>query len=674
MTERPLIGILLIALVESPQWVKFRWDFDETSFGRAWQLTTVALLLSGVLIVLDSGARVAMPNLLSWLPALLIPMQLVQSFGLKNSIPLNTFSVLAKYRRKRNLRLGLTESVIYLNFGNVYFVSTMVAATLGTWADSWAFLPGVIILTGWMLLSASRSRPFSLLVALTIAGGIAVAGQIGLRKLEEIFSGGGSATFQFDPNSISTRIGKPGPIIQSPDIVWRLVPQDKKLIPSLVRTACYNSYNLGSWKCSPAGEMKFKDLDTRTSGDKPYSLLAPDLNESAQLLAIDRGLPRFILRGSAAAETPLVLPGDASSLRDFELDGVERNSFGTVRVFPKHAIIEGSVLWKSATNPESPPFPREDLEVPARDRGTFQKIILELRLDAQPTQAAKLMILRNWFRENFTYSKNPTISTSSMVVTNPSAIVQFLTTVRAGHCEYFASASALLLREAGIPTRYATGYAVNELDVKRKEFIIRGTHSHAWCRVWDAEKNQWFDFDTTPGTWLADIPLVNSRTQRFNDELKRLRENFFLWRNQPDNRLAVTLVMTSTGLALVAFIIKRLWRSKRRLEAARKSTGYAGEVRQTPLNALEREAAKHLGTRPPGEPLGTWLMRLARNLPESTALYEAVELHQRLRFDPNPADEVGQKRLAELARQLDSEIRRAQTPALTSPRPPRDPW
>lgn len=657
MTERPLIGILLILLVESPHMLKFRWDFNETSFSRAWHLTTVALLLSGILILLDSGARVAMPILLSWLPALLVAMQFVQSFGMKDSMPLNTFSFFANYHRIRNLRLGLTESVIHINFGNVYFVTTMVAATLGTWSDSWVFLPGVIVLTGWMLLSASRSRPLSLVVALTIAGGIAVAGQLGLQKLEEIFTSSGAALFQFDPNSTSTRIGKPGPIIQSADIVWRLTPLDRKLTPPLLRTASYNTYTLGNWKCSPAGEMKFKDLDTRTLADVPYSLLAPDLEESAQLLAIGPGLPRFTLRGSAAAETPLALPADAASLRDFELDGAERNSFGTVRIFPKYSIIEGTVLWKGLQNPEIRPFPREDLELPAKDRETFQRIIRDLGLDDQPTLAAKLSILRTWFRENFTYSKNPTISSSSLVATSPSAIVQFLTTTRSGHCEYFASATALILREAGIPTRYATGYAVMELDVKRKEFIIRGTHSHAWCRVWSEENKQWLDFDTTPGSWMAGISLANSRTQRINDEVKRLRENFFLWRIKPGNRLGVTLGMAGIGLAMVVFIAKRLWKSRRHMKPPGQATGYSGVMRQTPLNAIERQAAKHLGTRPHGQPFATWLMGLGTSLPEPSTLVDAVDLHQRLRFDSNPASEDEQKRLLELAKRLEAEIR-----------------
>jgi hypothetical protein len=80
-------------------------------------------------------------------------------------------------------------------------------------------------------------------------------------------------------------------------------------------------------------------------------------------------------------------------------------------------------------------------------------------------------------------------------------------------------------------------------------------------------------------------------------------------------------------------------------------------VRQTPLNALERKAEKHLGARPPGQPLGTWFMQLAEKLPDSAILQEAIELHQRLRFDPDPADEVEQKRLASLASQLEKEIR-----------------
>ena len=50
-----------------------------------------------------------------------------------------------------------------------------------------------------------------------------------------------------------------------------------------------------------------------------------------------------------------------------------------------------------------------------------------------------------------------------------------------------AAASMALLRQVGVPTRYVTGFAAVETDPKSKQALLRGTHAHAWCRVWDAE-------------------------------------------------------------------------------------------------------------------------------------------------------------------------------------------
>ena len=169
---------------------------------------------------------------------------------------------------------------------------------------------------------------------------------------------------------------------------------------------------------------------------------------------------------------------------------------------------------------------------------------------------------------------------------------------------------------------------------------------------------KWIDFDTTPPSWLATTSPVNTSTQRFNDALKRMREDFFLWRNRPANRLAATLVMLTIALGIIAFIAKRLWRSKQRLEAEKKATGYSGTIIQTPLNGLERQAEKRLGARPQGQPFADWLMRLHPTLPDSAALEEAIDLHQRLRFDPDPPRPSQRERLEELASQLAAAIRR----------------
>ena len=697
MTGRPVIGLILALLVEASHWTRLRWDFDDESCSHAWQFTCIGIGLATVLIWLDGDRYTALPNLLTWLPPLLVPMQFIQTFGLRDAVPLNTFSFLAKQRRKRNLRLGLTEAEIYLNFGNVYFVTAMVAATLGSRsnANDWAFLTGIIILTGWMLLASSRSRPAALVLSLCVAGGIAVAGQRGLQRAEEwIGRGGGQWEPKFNPNSANTLIGKLGRVQQSPDIVWRLTPVQSPA-PRLLRTASYNNYRASTWENQRQADDDFKDVDLAGTGADAYYRL----KENADERATSSMLPSFTLRGAAAAESPLPLPGDASSLKDFALDGIERNTFGTIRIFPKESVIEGMVLWRSRTNPESPPLPLEDLKIPIPEHKVIQQIAREIGIlrksesllqtwsqsppalkgdlefptaartingpisrentsASPPDLQGKLALLRTWFHRNFKYSKILTISSPSHVSTPPTAIAQFLTTNRTGHCEYFATATTLLLRAAGIPARYTTGYAVMEWDPKRGEFVVRGTHGHAWCRYWNQQTGTWLDFDTTPPDWLPGATPPNTSTQWFGDGLKRLREDFFLWRNRPRNRLGVTLVMSTIALGVMAFVVKRLWKSKRRLETRTAFNNHDGPVIRTPLHDLEPQARKLLGFRPLGQPFAEWLAQLAPSVSDSTILDEALALHQRLRFDPAPSHPEERERLAELVRQLNAILKR----------------
>jgi protein-glutamine gamma-glutamyltransferase len=654
MTDRLFIGITLALIVESAHWIKIRWDFTPAITERTWHLNTLILLVAAVLIALDGAPAMIMSKLLTWLPLLLLPMQFVQSFGFHNSLPLNTFSFLSKQRRQRNLRLGLEESPIHFNFGNFYAITALVASTLGSQSGSPAYLPGIVILTGWMLLSATHSRPLALIISLTIAAGIALTGQIGIQRLEDFLGGTAPRSSSFDPNSTSTMVGRPGRVELSPDIVWRLLPQDSQPVPRLLRTASYNTYRAGKWSIQPQSDTAFTDLETRLSGQIPYFLLAQGQSEEKQLQAVSEARPRFLIRGAAFAETPLPLPGDAASLRDFEQDGLERNSHGTVRIFPKQSVIEGMVLWKNEQSPENPPLPREDIAVPLREKETLRRVLEELQLDQQPTLDAKLATLQQWFFQNFTYTRSLRIDSTRRRPNSPNeltAIGQFLSTSRSGHCEYFASAAALLLHEAGIPARYTVGYAVIERDAKKNQYLIRGTHGHAWCRVWDETARRWIDFDTTPPSWIASAPAAAPRAQRFNDAVKRFREDFFLWRNRPANRLYATLIMSAIALGVLAFILKRLWKSKRRLESVNLTPlHFAAAPVQTPLHALEAHAEKYLGPRPPGTPFATWLLRLP--LPPTAPLSEAIQLHQRLRFDPQPAPAEQLDRLSRLTDEL----------------------
>ncbi len=652
MTGRPLIGLMLALIAEGAHWTRIRWDFDEAACSRAWHLSSVAILLAAVLIWLDGNRYSALLILLSWVPALIIPMQFVQSYGMRDSLPLSAFSFLAKHHRARSRRFGLIQENTSFNFGNVMFAVTIVATTVGVKGTSNIFLPGLLILSGWMLMSAAKVRLLMLFPILVLAGLMALAGRLALEKADDWIGGpGGQQGSNFDPNLVSTMIGRRGSVIQSEDIVWRIKPADKTPVPRLLRTASFNNFLGANWRNQRLENTDFQDLDSILVNNITYYLLKE--NESSRDVT---HFPYFTLRGTATAETPLPLPGDAKMLSGFSLEGVERNSFGTVRVFPKDPVIEGNVLWRGDSNPELPPMMLEDLQIPISEREIIHGTMEQIGLRPDASLSEKLAILRTFFHQRFQYTRELTIRQPYSINGKTTAIGRFLTEVRAGHCEYFATSAILILRASGTPSRYTTGYAAIERDVKRGGFQLRGTHGHSWCRVWDQDTGLWIDFDSTPPDWIGSVIAEPKLAQRLSDDLKLLREDFFLWRNRPENRMTVTLIMLSVGIVSATFILRRLWRSRTRLLAVSPATAYEGVIIQTPLHALELPARKQLGDRHTGETFAHWLARLRPIIADDKVLDEAISLHQRLRFDPNIPHQKDFQKLTDLVADLKNQL------------------
>ena len=111
---------------------------------------------------------------------------------------------------------------------------------------------------------------------------------------------------------------------------------------------------------------------------------------------------------------------------------------------------------------------QQDLQVPKSIRSTLEGIIEEYNLDAYITAEVRngsaspdremientIELLRQYFKNNFTYSLNP-----GKTPDNKDFAVYFLTRQKNGYCAHFATAGCLLLRTMGIPARYVEGYA-----------------------------------------------------------------------------------------------------------------------------------------------------------------------------------------------------------------------
>ena len=81
--------------------------------------------------------------------------------------------------------------------------------------------------------------------------------------------------------------------------------------------------------------------------------------------------------------------------------------------------------------------------------------------------------------------------------TETDPLTDFLFVQQEGHCEYFASAMAVLSRELGVPSRVVNGYVGGDRSPVDGSLLVREGHAHAWTEVW--LEDRWVVIDATPG-------------------------------------------------------------------------------------------------------------------------------------------------------------------------------
>ena len=74
----------------------------------------------------------------------------------------------------------------------------------------------------------------------------------------------------------------------------------------------------------------------------------------------------------------------------------------------------------------------------------------------------------------------------------------FLFNIREGHCEYFATSMAIMLRTQGIATRIVNGFHGGEYNDSIDMTVIRQRHAHSWVEVYFPKEDSWVTFDPTP--------------------------------------------------------------------------------------------------------------------------------------------------------------------------------
>jgi hypothetical protein len=124
--------------------------------------------------------------------------------------------------------------------------------------------------------------------------------------------------------------------------------------------------------------------------------------------------------------------------------------------------------------------------------------------------------LEGYLRSNYAYSL-----TLRETPDGKDPLAMFLFDARAGHCEYFASALTVMLRQIGIPARLINGFRAGEYNSIGNNWTVRQYHAHSWVESYFPPYG-WIEFDSTP------IDPAYPRTG-FGQRLSDLRDAIGLW-------------------------------------------------------------------------------------------------------------------------------------------------
>jgi protein-glutamine gamma-glutamyltransferase len=130
------------------------------------------------------------------------------------------------------------------------------------------------------------------------------------------------------------------------------------------------------------------------------------------------------------------------------------------------------------------------LQLPSQMDPRIPALAMQITKDMR-TPFDKALTVENYLRTRFAYS----LTLSGKPGDDP--LAHFLFETRAGHCEYFASAMAILLRTLRIPTREVNGFLPGEYNDLGGDYIVRASDAHSWVEVYFPGSG-WQTFDPTP--------------------------------------------------------------------------------------------------------------------------------------------------------------------------------
>ena len=205
------------------------------------------------------------------------------------------------------------------------------------------------------------------------------------------------------------------------------------------------------------------------------------------------------------------------------------------------SVINQESAKKQRFTPAQRQYLNELLSFPAEEIPTAKLLADELVSTMLPGKRNAYEVATR-LEEHLSQSEryNYTLNLNNALVKGMDPLEQFLSVDRRGHCQYFASALAMMLRSQGIPSRIVVGYHCDEFNSLGQYFVVRQSHAHAWVEALidrdDIPLSQhvygqpeslryWLRLDPTPGG--GGIPDTESNPIGGGRKIAELARNFW---------------------------------------------------------------------------------------------------------------------------------------------------
>jgi protein-glutamine gamma-glutamyltransferase len=132
----------------------------------------------------------------------------------------------------------------------------------------------------------------------------------------------------------------------------------------------------------------------------------------------------------------------------------------------------------------------------------------------------KAIAIENYLKNSYTY-------TLDLKATGEEPLADFLFDKKAGHCEYFATALAIMLRTQGVAARVVNGFQFGEYNESANLYIVKQKDAHSWVEVYFPATDKWIPFDATPFSGLTNGQNDNTFAGRLSGYIEAL-ETFWI--------------------------------------------------------------------------------------------------------------------------------------------------